>query len=52
MFGAGPLREVFFRAIEEWLIAVGVGEKGTAISVCAVGPLIAFGYTPAAGVGL
>jgi hypothetical protein len=52
LLGSGPLREVFFRTVEEWLVAVWISEEGAAISVSAVGPLIAFGYTPTAGVRL
>ena len=51
MLGVRPIRKVFFRTIEEWLIAVWVSEEGALTSERAVGAL-AFGHTPAAGVGL
>ena len=51
LLGVGPLRKVFFRTIEEWLVTVGVSEEGALTSESAVGAL-AFRHAPAAGVGL
>ena len=47
----GPLRQVFFRAIQEWLIAVWVSEEGALFSESAVCAL-AFRDVPTAGVRL
>jgi hypothetical protein len=49
LLGSGPLREVFFRTIEEWLVAVWISEKGALLSETAVCAL-AFRDLPTAGV--
>jgi hypothetical protein len=51
LLGAGPLRQVFFRTVEEWLIAVWISEEGALLSegaICAP----AFRDVPTAGVRL
>ena len=51
MLGAGPLRKVFFRTIQKWLVAVGVGEEGALLGERALRPF-AFRNSPTAGVRL